>query len=372
MEKELNNLLSKPASYYVNLVLKVNPKFDFKKPVILFGAAILSSHFIKFFQEMGTQILYLSDNDKNKIGKELHGLKIIDKKTIKKEFGNKIQIIVSSVYYEEIIKDLKNMGFNNVFSPLLFFTVYHKKFDLLVWNNNINIIFKNKRKIKSVFLSLADQKSKKIFLGIIKFRLTFKTTILSHIIDNQNQYFDKNIIKLSPNEIFLDGGAYDGDTIKMFIKKSKNIFNKIYAFEPDDKSFILLNKYINTLSDERIRSFKIGLGKTKEKLHFTNEGNLQSKITDNGKILVRIFPIDNYKNIHFSYIKLDIEGFEKQALLGAKNVIHKYKPKLAICSYHKIEDLWEVPYMIKKMNNKCKLYFRHYSNFLFETICYSV
>jgi len=372
MEKELNDLLSKPTSHYNNLLISNNPKFDFKKPVILFGAAIMSSHFIKFFKEAGTEILCLSDNDKNKLGKKVHGLKVLDKKYIKKEFGNKIQFVISSVHYEDIARDLKKMGFSNVFNPLFFFTIYHKKFDVLVWNNNINSILKNKKNIKQIFSYLEDKKSKKIFLAIIKFRLTLKTSNLKHIFDNQDQYFDKNIIKLSKNEIFLDGGAYDGDTIKMFIKKSKNSFGKVYAFEPDEKSFILLKEYISSLSDNRITGYKIGLGKINEKLYFTNEGNLQSKITDKGKILVKILPIDNYKNILFTYIKLDIEGFEKQALLGARNVIKKYKPKLAICSYHKIEDLWEVPLMIRKMNNKYKIHFRHYSNFLFETICYGI
>lgn len=371
MEKELDNLLSKPASYYKKLILENNPRFDFKKPVILFGAAKLSPYFIKFFLDKGTQILSLSDNDKNKIGRKLLGRRIIDKKEIIKKFGKNIQIVVTSVYYEEIINELKKMGFSYVFNPMFFFTLDYKYFNLLTWKNNIDLIFKNKKKIKYALSLLKDTKSKKIFTEIIKFRLTFDKSIFNKIKDDKTEYFDEKIIKLSQKEAFLDGGAYDGDTIKMFIKKSKNIFDKIHTFEPDDKSFNQLNKYLNRLSDKRIISYKIGLGEKKEKLFFTNEGNLQSKITNKGKILIEILPIDFLKDVIFTYIKLDIEGFEKQALTGARKTINKYKPKLAICVYHNIEDLWEIPYLINKIKKNYKFHLRHYTNFLFDTICYA-
>lgn len=372
MEKELDNLLSKPASYYKNLIFKNNPKFDFKKPVILFGSAKLSLHFIKFFLDKKTLILSLSDNDKNKIGKKLLGFKIISKKDIEKKFGKNIQIVVTSVFYDEIIKELKNMGFSKVFNPMFFFTIYYKNFNLLVWRNDINLIFRNKKKIKLAFLSLKDKKSRKIYIEIIKFRLTFNKSIFNKIKGKNNEYFDRKIVKLSSKEVFLDGGGYDGDTIKVFIEKSKNIFSKIYSFEPDDKSYIQLKKYVNKLSDERIISYKIGLGKIKEKLYFTNEGNLGSRIISQGKKIIEILPIDFLKSDIFTYIKLDIEGFEKEALIGARKTINKYKPRLAICVYHSLEDLWEIPYLINKINKNYKFYLRHYTNFLFETVCYAV
>lgn len=372
MEKKLDDLLSKSSLYYKNLILKNNQKFDFKKPVVIFGAAKLSSHFIQYFSYKNTRILTLSDNDKNKIGKKLSGLRILSKEDLLKKFGKNVQIVIASVHYGEITRELKKMGFNYVFSPMFFFTLDHKHFNLLTWRNNIDLIFKNKKKIRSVFALLNDERSRKIYIEIIKFRLTFDQLIFNKIKDNLVEYFDKKIIKLSPNEVFLDGGAYDGDTIKIFIRKSKNIFKNIYAFEPDDKSYIQLRKYLNQIADERIINNKVGLGKNIEKLYFTNEGNLQSKITNKGKTLIKIIPIDSLKDIAFTYIKLDIEGFEQQAIMGAKKTIGQYKPKLAICLYHNIEDLWEIPYLIKKINKNYKFYIRHYTNFLFDTICYAI
>lgn len=372
MEKKLDDLLSKSSLFYKNSILKNNQKFDFRKPVVIFGAAKLSPYFIQYFSYKRTKILALIDNDKNKIGKKLLGFPIMSKKDILRKFGKDVQITVASVHYQEIIKDLKKLRFNYVFNPMFFFTLDHKYFNLLTWKNNINLIFKNKKKIRSVFALLDDERSRKIYIEIIRFRLTFDQSIFNKIKDNTVEYFDKKIIKLSPNEIFLDGGAYDGDTIKTFIRESKNIFKNIYAFEPDNKSYIQLRKYLNKIADERIINNKVGLGKNIEKLYFTNEGNLQSKITNKSKTLIKIIPIDSLKDIAFTYIKLDIEGFEQQALMGAKKTIGQHKPKLAICLYHNIEDLWEIPYLIKKINKNYKFYIRHYTNFLFDTICYAI
>ena len=69
---------------------------------------------------------------------------------------------------------------------------------------------------------------------------------------------------------------------------------------------------------------------------------------------------------------MDIEGFEIKALTGASNLITKNKPKLAICIYHKFEDLWEIPFYIKRLNAEYKIYIRHHSFNLYETVCYAI
>lgn len=71
-------------------------------------------------------------------------------------------------------------------------------------------------------------------------------------------------------------------------------------------------------------------------------------------------------------IKMDIEGAEQEALLGAKRIISEYQPKLAICIYHRIEDLWEIPLLIKELNPEYHLYIRNYEDRLDEIVCYAV
>jgi len=369
---ELKELLSKSSDHYKQIIIDKNNKFDFKKPVILFGAAKLSDVFIKFFAKKFTKILALSDNNKELIGKKISNIKIISKNEIKKLYGQDVQIVATSYFYEEILTDLKKIGFKKLFDPMYFSTLFSKDFDVLIWKNDIDLIIKNKKLIYKAYNHLTDEESREIFLNILKFRLTQGKDLFNEIKTSKSEYFDKKIIHLSKKEVFLDGGAYDGDTIKLIIKESKNKFKKIFAFEPDEKNFRKIVTYINKIKDPRINVFKLGLGDKRNTLNFTNEGNLQSKVVEFSGIKINIVPIDKYINEGFSYIKLDIEGFEKKALVGSKKTIKKYKPKLVICAYHNLNDLWELPMLIKMINSGYKIYLRHYTNFLMDTICYAV
>jgi hypothetical protein len=79
-----------------------------------------------------------------------------------------------------------------------------------------------------------------------------------------------------------------------------------------------------------------------------------------------------FKNEKITFIKMDIEGSEPQALSGAEEIIKKQKPKLAICVYHKPEHLWEIPLYLKKIVPEYKIYIRHHTPLEYETVCYAV
>jgi len=69
---------------------------------------------------------------------------------------------------------------------------------------------------------------------------------------------------------------------------------------------------------------------------------------------------------------MDIEGAETEALKGCRRIIEKYKPKLAICIYHKPEDLFAIPLLIKELHKDYRLFIRKYTTTKYETVCYAV
>ena len=73
-----------------------------------------------------------------------------------------------------------------------------------------------------------------------------------------------------------------------------------------------------------------------------------------------------------TFIKMDIEGAEPQALRGARKIIQTQKPKLAICIYHDFRHLWEIPLYIKSLVPEYRIYFRHHTNLEYETVCYAI
>ena len=122
----------------------------------------------------------------------------------------------------------------------------------------------------------------------------------------------------------------------------------------------------------KIITIKKGLFSCTKKVNYIFQW-LDSRISSNGTRQIYAVNIDDYfKNKRVSFIKLDIEGAERDALIGAKKIIEEQMPKIAVCVYHKPNDLWKVPLLIKSINKKYKIYLRHYSTQLYETVCYAV
>ena len=221
---------------------------------------------------------------------------------------------------------------------------------------------------------MADLHSKNVFdsiitartTGILRERFVLQNEVLTH-----DQYFPEWIPSFLPfnNEIFIDGGAYDGDTIRALKKlgKENGIYKHIYAFEPDPFCYAKLSKYAS--DDSNITCIKKGLH-FKDTTFGLKIGDMSSRLTkaiDNdvsgaaGIINVEVCSIDNTIKDKVTFIKLDIEGSELAALKGAKKTIRANKPKLAICIYHKIHDFWEIPLYIKEIAPDYKFYAGHHS-----------
>ncbi len=189
------------------------------------------------------------------------------------------------------------------------------------------------------------------------------------------QYFDENIIKKSKlGGVFIDGGSLDLWDTRHFIERNKD-FEKIYAFEPSRKNYgeclKVKSKFLN--NDERIEIVNKGLWSDARTLSFAeNDGS--SCLYDKGAEVVEVVSLDQYMQGRekVSFIKMDIEGAEMEALKGAKKTIIEDSPNLAICIYHKDEDILEIPNYILELNPNYTLYIRHYSCYVWETVLYAV
>lgn len=192
---------------------------------------------------------------------------------------------------------------------------------------------------------------------------------LSHM-----QYFD--LPELDENkqqlEVFVDGGCYDADTAIDFIQwcRKVKVQGYVYAYELEaTNQKLCANKLEKQGIDHKMIPY--GLWSERTRLHYVADGK-DSNICEDGTEVVEVDCIDSLSGKLPIFIKMDIEGAEYQALWGAKETIKKYKPKLAICIYHKNEDIWELPELILQLNPAYKLYLRHYSFANGETVLYAI
>ena len=180
------------------------------------------------------------------------------------------------------------------------------------------------------------------------------------------QYFDDEIVSCQINESFVDAGAFDGATSVEFAKWAKKGYEKIVIYEPMKENIVNVKHTVQNLQNVEIRNK--ALWDKKELLHFSFDG-AGSSIDENG-MTVEAEPLDPDSKVTF--VKMDIEGAEMNALEGMKSIIMEQKPKLAICIYHLYDDLWKIPQYIHELVPEYKLYMRHYSKINEETVIYAI
>lgn len=193
----------------------------------------------------------------------------------------------------------------------------------------------------------------------------------------RGQYFDLEELKPESNEVFIDCGAFDGDTSIAFMKWSNERFKHIYCFEPDVNNYTIcknnLEKYINR---EDITIINKGTWDSRKELNFSDTADVASHICDEGQHRIEAVSLDEEilvkRNEKVTFIKMDIEGAELKTLKGARRIISEQHPKLAICVYHRPEDIFEIPEYIKTLNPNYKFYFRHYTLAEWDTVLYAI
>ena len=186
-------------------------------------------------------------------------------------------------------------------------------------------------------------------------------------------YFEETIIHFGPYETFIDAGAFDLDTSRRFIQNCKKRHvekYKVYAFEPDRNEYADSKR---SLTDEPIELYNYGLWSEETTLSFSNIGHGGSKITDGETgTQIQTVALDSFVKEPVTFIKMDIEGAELEALKGAAETIKTNRPKLAVSLYHKDEDLIELPMFIKQLVPEYRLFVRHYANTIYDTVLYAV
>jgi len=237
------------------------------------------------------------------------------------------------------------------------------------WNEFQEDYLKNTNKYNRVYDLLVDEDSKLIFSRLINFRLSGDLKYMEGFSDIQyRQYFEDFLCLKPEGEIFVDVGGYDGNTTIEFINRYPG-FEAIHFFEPDATNMSMAKERLESYSN--VHFHQVGLSNKTQTLRFQSYGS-SSKVSKDGNVEVTVDTLDNIVSQPFTFIKLDIEGAEGEALEGGKNSIRKYHPKIAVCAYHKGDDLRRIPEQILSYRSDYNLFLRHYTEGVVETVMFFV
>ncbi|MGN0587889.1 MAG: FkbM family methyltransferase [Oscillospiraceae bacterium] len=213
----------------------------------------------------------------------------------------------------------------------------------------------NKDKFEAVYDMLEDEQSRRTYENVINFKISGKIEYLNNCTSTSEEVYGK-LMPLSDREVYVDLGAYNGDTVMGFSEACGEQYKHIYAFEPNKKNFRKLER--NTAHMHDITLFNAGAWSVGGTLRFTDNEGRMSRASESGKAETVCLAVDEAVFEPATLIKLDVEGAEKEAITGARR--HIQNGAGVICAlYHRSEDMFELPLLLKKLNPKLKLFIRH-------------
>lgn len=258
------------------------------------------------------------------------------------------------------------------FKTLDYFSFYRyasiKPQDIPFWDGFKEDFEQNIAKYNNIYNLLNDKVSKNQFYNLINFRLSYDLDYMRGFSDIEDKQYFESFIPYSSNESFIDVGSFDGYTSKEFMRINPN-YKSVHIFEPEEKNMIVCKKNLEKYNN--IFFYQMGLSNKAQILKFDFAGSA-SRISDIGETEIKVESLDKLDVKDITFIKMDIEGAEEEAILGAKETIKKYQPKIAISVYHKANDFWRIPELILSICSDYTLYLRHYTEGISETVMFFI
>jgi FkbM family methyltransferase len=350
---------------------RIEQLFSYKK-YIIFGATSSAENSINFLNKHKKEVLYILDNDSNKVNKIFNFKYTIKSPDILREnFDNKTAIIISSAYQMEIFEQLKtqyNIPTENIF-PYIDEMVYdvYSHFDY------------TENELIDIYNLLEDTPSKEYFLSLLKFRKTLNLQDIRPLQQCKEQYIHYNIRPEKVVNSIVDIGAYNGDSLKTFNKHFPHT-KKIFCLEPMQANFQELVKNIKEWKLGKAIALQFAIGdKDDEKVQFDEDFTLNSTahtskyIEDSSGNYVLTKTLDSlFTQEDIDLIKMDIEGYELKAIDGAKNIIKNQTPHLIISAYHASDHIVKIVHQILNYNKNYSLYCMHHPLAIHEIEYYFV
>lgn len=320
------------------------------KPVVLYGMGDGADKVLRAFEQYGIRASAVMASDEFVRGQSFQGFTVKKLADIEREFSDFNIALCFASQLEDVMNTIK---------------VVAKKHTTLVPGVPVfgNVLFdedfisKYSKQIYNAYYLLADEQSKKVFENTLRFYYTGKITLLDEITTDKNEAFN-NILKLGQDEVYVDLGTYNGDTIDEFLHYSGGNYRKIVAFEPNSKNFSKLQIHCSEM--EKVELWQLGAYSHNTVLEFNNKAGRNSAIAESGT-KTRVASVDTILcGTAASYVKADVEGADYETILGMKNTLKNFKPKLNFSAYHRFEDIFRLALLINEINPEYKIFLRHH------------
>ena len=326
---------------------------DTQKPILMYGMGNGADKIIKVCENYGIKISDFFASDGFVRGHSFHGKVVLSYSQAKEKYGSFIVLLSFATSLPNVLENIKKIAEENeLYAP-----------DVPVFGDNLfNMEFfeKHRKNFEKAYFLLEDKRSKFVFENVINYKLSGKINYLFMCDDDESNVMSE-LVNPQAIKYYADLGAYNGDTIRSLMGYTDNL-DGVIAFEPDKRNFRKLSEWTETVTKPEITAYKLGAWSHADTLFFDASGNRNANLStqQSGKTTeVAVDSLDNVVGKFIpDYIKYDVEGSEYEALIGSRETIQKYSPKLLVSVYHRSEDLYKLPLLVKELCPEYRLYLR--------------
>jgi FkbM family methyltransferase len=353
---------------------EITERVGARKEVILFGAGALGRQVRRDMTGSELTPLAFVDNRPNLWGSEIDGLEVLSPERAASRFGQSALWLITIYTNSRVMEQCRALGVPWVTCAELSWTLPEPHEPSFVFGFPERLA-ESAREIDSAASIWADQESEAEYRSQVRWRFLLDYETLSTPRPTAETYFPDDLIRPLADEVYVDCGAFTGDTIDLFLAVRGGKFERIVAIEPDVASLRALQDRIDAWSRDGVGPMRVepfAAGSYRGTARFDATGTVVSSV-GSGADIIDVAPLDEMlADCRPTYIKFDVEGAEHDALVGGSVTIRANMPVLAVSLYHKPEDLWDLPLLIHSLVPEYRLYLRRYSDERWETVCYAV
>jgi FkbM family methyltransferase len=343
-------------------------------PVVLFGAGSMANHVVPYLRDRGIEPVCICDNNPEKQGAAWLGLPVCSLESLRTKWGSEARFnFVVSVGPQSKDAIVSQLAVDNEQSPVW----YLRGYELCGEKITYAYFHEHLARFEQAYSLLCDDFSRRVFVNILNAKLSGDFSLFQEVM-GRTQQFDPDVVQLAEHEVLLDAGAYKGDVIVEFNRRTGGKHDGIIAVEPDQKTLVLLRDAIAKNNISGVEVYNKGAWHERAVLRFHGGWEGSSRVSHNADSAFPVTAIeaDTIDNIlqkrRVTYISMDIEGAEHNAILGARQSIVRWKPRIAVCVYHRREDLFDLILLLNSFVPQYRFFLRHYTDNQTETVLYAV
>lgn len=349
-----------------------------REGVVLAGAGVVGRQFRGALRDAGIEVLAFADNRRGAWGTSVQDVTVMAPQEAVARYGRSAVFIVTigrlGPAAADVLKQFSALGAERVMH-------FPEAIRLIpgIWPqffaNPSAFTEADTDRCVAAYELFQDEESRQHFVSHLRWRMTLDPAPLATP-DYDDQYFPDGVIAPRHCAVFVDVGAYTGDTLVALDAFGGERWREYYGFEPDPINYAALASEAAAMTaarpQTRIVTRLTAIGAAEGEIAFSGGGAATSQVDPAGQVRVPCATLDSVGIGRPSYVKVDVEGAEQDVLRGAAGTLAGSRPTVAIATYHHPTDLFDLPLALAAFASDYRFHLRSHGDAGIDLVCYAV